>query len=116
VSNIMLISVRERTKEIGVRKALGAQPVSVVAMVVAESVALTTLAGYLGLAIGTLAITKAADFIAGLGTDFPLAPPRLSFEFALFATGTLIVVGALAGLIPAARAAAISPVEALRDE
>lgn len=116
VSNIMLISVRERTKEIGVRKALGAQPFSVVAMVVAESVALTTMAGYLGLAIGTLAITKAADFIAGLGTDFPLAPPRLSFEFALFATGTLIVVGALAGLIPAARAAAISPVEALRDE
>lgn len=116
VSNIMLISVRERTKEIGVRKALGASPLSVVAMVVAEAVMLTTLAGYVGLALGTFAITKAADVVAGLGNDFPLAPPHLSFEFALFATGALIVVGALAGLVPAARAAAISPVEALRDE
>ena len=116
VSNIMLISVRERTKEIGVRKALGARPVSVVSMVVAEAVALTILAGYLGLSLGTFAIAKAADKIAGLGPDFPLAPPHLSFQFALFATGALIVVGALAGLIPAVRAAAISPVEALRDE
>ena len=116
VSNIMLISVRERTKEIGVRKALGARPVSVVAMVVAESVMLTTLAGYLGLIIGTFSISFFADYVAKLGPEFPLAPPRISFEFALFATGALIVIGALAGLIPAARAAAISPVEALRDE
>ena len=116
VSNIMLISVRERTKEIGVRKALGARPVSVVSMVVAESIALTMLAGYLGLALGTFAIAKAGDMVAKLGPDFPLAPPHLSFEFALFATGALVVAGALAGLIPAVRAAAISPVEALRDE
>jgi putative ABC transport system permease protein len=116
VSNIMLISVRERTKEIGVRKALGARPVQVVTMVVAESVMLTMLAGYVGLTVGTFAIAKAADVVAKLGPDFPLAPPHISFEFALFATGTLIVVGALAGLVPAIRAAAISPVEALRDE
>jgi putative ABC transport system permease protein len=116
VSNIMLISVRERTKEIGVRKALGARPVQVVTMVVAESVALTILAGYIGLALGVFAISKAADKIAGLGNEFPLAPPHLSFQFALFATGALVVAGALAGLIPAVRAAAISPVEALRDE
>ena len=116
VSNIMLISVRERTKEIGVRKALGARPVQVVAMVVAESVMLTTLAGYVGLTLGTFGIAKAADVVAKLGPDFPLAPPHISFDLALFATGSLIVIGALAGLIPAVRAAAISPVEALRDE
>ena len=116
VSNIMLISVRERTKEIGVRKALGARPVSVVSMVVAEAVALTILAGYLGLTLGTFGISWFADFVARQGPDFPLAPPHLSFQFALFATGALIVVGALAGLIPAVRAAAIAPVEALRDE
>ena len=85
-------------------------------MVVAESVMLTTLAGYLGLVIGTFSISFFADYVATLGPEFPLAPPRISFEFALFATGALIIIGALAGLIPAARAAAISPVEALRDE
>ncbi len=116
VSNIMLISVRERTKEIGVRKALGARPASVVTMVVAESVALTTLAGYLGLVVGTIAIELASRVIAGLGPDFPLAPPTISLQFALTATAILIVAGAVAGLIPAMRAAAISPVEALRDE
>ncbi len=116
VSNIMLISVRERTKEIGVRKALGARPVQVVTMVVAESVMLTIVAGFLALTIGTFAIAWAADKVATLGPDFPLGPPQVSFGFALFASGTLVVVGALAGLIPSIRAAAISPVEALRDE
>ncbi|MBK9033339.1 MAG: ABC transporter permease [Myxococcales bacterium] len=116
VSNIMLISVRERTKEIGVRKALGARPASVVGMVVMESIMLTTLAGFLGLIAGTLAISWGAGAVAKLGPDFPLAPPQVSFGFAVVATGALIVIGGLAGLIPAARAAAISPVEALRDE
>jgi putative ABC transport system permease protein len=116
VSNIMLISVRERTKEIGVRKALGARPVQVVAMVVAESVMLTLVAGFLALALGTAGIAYLAERVAALGPDFALGPPRVSFNFAVFASATLVVVGALAGLIPAIRAAAISPVEALRDE
>ena len=116
VSNILLISVRERTKEIGVRKALGARPVAVVAMVVGESIMLTMLAGLIGLTVGTFGIGLAADWVAGLGPEFPLAPPRISFDLAVFAAGALVVVGALAGLVPAVRAAAISPVEALRDE
>jgi len=116
VSNIMLISVRERTKEIGVRKALGASPVKVVGMVVSEAVVLTVLAGFVGMVVAVLGIEAAAWKIAGMGPDFPLAPPHVSFGFALAATATLVVVGAFAGLIPAVRAAAISPVEALRDE
>ncbi|MEZ4400498.1 MAG: ABC transporter permease [Kofleriaceae bacterium] len=116
VSNIMLISVRERTKEIGVRKALGARPVSVVTMVVLEAVTLTILAGFIGLVVGVLTISYGAGVVAKLGPDFPLAPPKVSFGFAVVATAALVVIGALAGLIPAVRAAAISPVEALRDE
>jgi putative ABC transport system permease protein len=116
VSNIMLISVRERTKEIGVRKALGAQPVSVVGMVIAESVVLTTLAGYLGLVFGVAVVEVAAWAVAKAGPDFALGPPSVSVSTALVATGVLIAAGALAGLIPAYRAAMIQPVEALRDE
>jgi putative ABC transport system permease protein len=116
VSNIMLISVRERTKEIGVRKALGAQPVSVVGMVIAESIVLTTIAGYLGLVFGVAFVELAAWGVAKQGPEFALGPPAVSLTAALIATGVLVLAGALAGLIPAYRAAMIQPVEALRDE
>ncbi|HUQ01493.1 MAG TPA: ABC transporter permease [Kofleriaceae bacterium] len=116
VSNIMLITVRERTKEIGVRKALGATPMSVVTMVVSEAVFLTTVAGYLGLVFGVLTVEGFAWAIEKAGDKVPLGAPFVSVEFAGAATIILIVVGAFAGLIPALRAAAIQPIEALRDE
>jgi putative ABC transport system permease protein len=116
VSNIMLITVRERTKEIGVRKALGATPMSVVTMVVSESVFLTTVAGYIGLVFGVGVVEVMAWAIEKAGDKVPLGPPFVSVEFAGAATIILVVVGAFAGLIPALRAAAIQPIEALRDE
>ncbi|KAB2910897.1 MAG: ABC transporter permease [Kofleriaceae bacterium] len=116
VSNIMLITVRERTKEIGVRKALGATPASVVMMVVAEATFLTMVAGYIGLVAGVGMIEAGAWAVDKAGDKVPIGAPFVSVEFAAAATVILIVVGAFAGLIPALRAAAIQPIEALRDE
>jgi putative ABC transport system permease protein len=115
VSNIMLITVKERTKEFGVRKALGATPSSVVAMLLKESIVLTSIAGLVGIGIGTL-------ILAGCGAvfdkipDFPLSEPTVSMTTAIVAVGVLIVSGALAGIMPASHAASIKPVEALRAE
>ncbi|MBT8496357.1 MAG: ABC transporter permease [Deltaproteobacteria bacterium] len=113
VSNIMLISVKERTKEIGVRKALGATPGSIVAMVVQEAVFITAIAGYLGLVAGVLALEGVAS---AMPDNQWLANPSVDFRVAINATVLLIVCGALAGFFPARRAARVSPIVALRDE
>jgi putative ABC transport system permease protein len=113
VSNIMLIAVRERTREFGVRKALGATPGSIVGMVVLEAVVLTSLSGYVGLLAGVGLIEAAARFLP----PFPFfRDPAIDVRAALTATALLVVSGALAGFFPAWRAARIQPVEALRDE
>ncbi len=116
VSNIMLISVRERTKEIGVRKALGATPRAIIQMVVSESVVLTTIAGYLGLVAGVAALEGWTWIVNKLGDDVPFGPPNVGLGLAISAGTILVVFGALAGVIPAYHAAKIQPVEALRTE
>jgi putative ABC transport system permease protein len=113
VSNILLISVKERTKEIGVRKALGAPPSAIVATVVQEAVVLTTIAGYFGLVAGVALLEAFAMIVP---PDGPLAKPEIDFGTALVSVAILVVSGALAGLIPARHAARIPPVEALRAE
>jgi len=115
VSNIMLITVKERTKEIGVRKALGATPMSVVAMVMKESIVLTALSGLLGVAAGTGLLALASSVLDGR-PDLPLGPPVLGLETVLIAVAVLIVAGGIAGIMPAAHAASIKPIEALRTE
>lgn len=114
VGNIMLITVKERTKEIGVRKALGATPQSIISMILMESVFLTTIAGYLGLVCGTL-IVYALNLAVGEGAEF-YANPEVDFRIGVIALIILIISGAITGMIPAMQAANINPVVALKDE
>ena len=112
VSNIMMIIVKERTKEIGVRKALGASPTSIVMLIVQESIFITAVAGYVGLVLGIGLLQLMSDNIKG---DF-FKNPQVNFNVAISATLLIILAGALAGLFPALRAAKVEPVEALRAE
>lgn len=110
VSNIMLIIVKDRTKEIGIRKALGATPRSIVSMVLSEAIFITSMAGYIGLfcGIGILYL------IGGIESDFFLHP-RINIWIGLLAVMILIVAGGLAGLIPARQAARVNPIVAMRS-
>ncbi len=113
VSNIMFVSVRERTHEIGIRRAIGARPRHIISQVLLESVALTTVFGYIGIVIGTFVTEIVRHWLAN--TSVPLNP-TVDLGIALQVTVTLIVCGALAGLFPALRALKVKPVEALSEE
>jgi putative ABC transport system permease protein len=113
VSNIMLISVKERTQEIGIRKAIGATPGSIVRMIVGESLVITGIAGYAGLAGGIAAVSLAARYLPSMKY---LRDPSVDFDVALGATLLIVVAGTLAGLFPARQAAATHPIAALRAE
>ncbi|MDD4190224.1 MAG: ABC transporter permease [Mangrovibacterium sp.] len=124
VSNIMLIVVKERTKEIGIRKAIGASPSSVIGLILLESVLITTVAGYIGLVFGTglmelvnyLMLQSAGEAVAQQQSETVFLNPTVDFGVAVSATVLLVVAGAVAGYIPAKRAARIKPIIALRDE
>jgi putative ABC transport system permease protein len=116
VSNIMLIVVRERTKEIGLRRAIGATPLAITSQILLESVVLTALAGYLGLLLGIGLVEGVGAALEAVGSSAELfRAPGVRLADALEALAVLVAAGALAGLIPSRRALAISPVEALRS-
>jgi putative ABC transport system permease protein len=113
ISNIMMITVKERTKEIGIRKALGATPGSVVSMILLEAVVITTIAGYTGLVLGVFSL----EYISGLASDpNTFVNPGVDFSVAVISTLVLVLAGSIAGLIPALQAARVKPIVALRDE
>jgi putative ABC transport system permease protein len=117
VGNIMLIVVKERTREIGLRKALGATPASIVAMIMQESLFLTAVAGYSGLVVGALLIEGIAKMVQAAGGKAGFfGMPEVEFSTAIVAMVVLVIAGLLASLMPAAKAAAVNPIVALQDE
>ena len=112
ISNIMVFVVKERTKELGIRKALGATPRSVIQMVLQESVFITAISGYIGLFLGILVL----ESIGLKLEEYFIKNPFIDIGTALSATLVLILFGAIAGYIPAKRASSIKPIIALRDE
>ncbi|MCH2023382.1 MAG: ABC transporter permease [Saprospiraceae bacterium] len=117
VSNVMLITVKDRTREIGVRKALGATPWSVISMILLESVFITTLSGYIGLLFGTMLISTINFFVSGVNMDEQMfMNPEVNLTISVWSLIVLIISGLLAGLLPALHAAKINPVEALRSD
>ena len=113
ISNIMVFVVKERTKELGIRKALGASPKSVITMILQESVFITLISGYFGLASGMVLLKNLGT---ALEEDYFIKNPYLDLSTAITSTFILIIFGAIAGYIPAKRAARIKPIIALRDE
>ena len=122
VSNIMLITVKERTHEFGIRKALGARPGSILKLIVTESVLITAFFGYIGMLLGMIAC-QILDMTVGqskmeiFGESFKmLENPTVGLSTAIGATIVLIIAGTVAGIFPAMKAAKVKPIEALRAE
>jgi putative ABC transport system permease protein len=114
VSNIMLVAVKERTKEIGIRKAIGATPSSIVGLVLKESILITAVAGYFGLVLGVAVLEAVSELLPPDASFF--RDPHADLAIAGWATVLLVVAGGIAGFFPARRAASVQPVVALRDE
>jgi len=114
VSNIMLVTVRERTKEIGIRRALGATPRNIITQILSESVILTFIAGIAGIMLG-VGLLNAIGILLSQGDQF-FKDPQISFSVAVVALFILLIIGTLAGFLPANRAMSIKPIEAMREE
>ncbi len=117
VSNIMMVTVKERTKEIGVRRALGAKPANIISQVMSESLLLTALAGLLGLSVGVFMLDIVNRVLESAGdSDTFFSNPEININTAVAATVILLISGLLAGLIPAWRAMQIKAIDAIREE
>jgi len=114
IGNILLISVKERTKELGVRRALGATPNEVRSQIILESVFLTVLSGIIGIILGAGVLSIINNMTKDI--DFPYTNPTVPIPYVLGALAIMVILGTLIGLIPAQRAVSIKPIDALREE
>ena len=114
IGNILLISVKERTKELGVRRALGATPAEVRNLILVESVFLTVISGVMGIILGAATLSLVNNLTSG--SDFPYTNPTVPIPYVIGALALMVILGTLIGLIPAQRAVSIRPIEALREE
>ncbi|HPT42748.1 MAG TPA: ABC transporter permease [Paludibacteraceae bacterium] len=123
VSNIMLVSVKERTREIGIRKAIGAPPATILISIVIEAVLITALFGYIGMMMG-IGLTEIVNFVMEKGaskntSDMQMTVfknPTVQLSYVFFSTTIIIIAGVIAGYMPARRATRIKPIEAMREE
>ncbi|MBR4585141.1 MAG: ABC transporter permease [Bacteroidales bacterium] len=115
VSNIMMVTVRERTTEIGIRRAIGATPRDILSQIILESIALTLVAGSFGI-VFAVQLLRLLETVVRINPDNPPADFQIGFWLAVAAALLLTVLGVVAGLAPASRAMAIKPVDAMRDE
>ncbi len=115
IGNILLISVKERTKEIGIRRAIGATPKEIRIQIILESVFLTIIAGIIGIILGALVLSGINAATKDM-TDYPFTNPTVPIPYILGALFLMVVLGTLIGLIPAHRAVSIKPIDALREE
>ena len=115
IGNILMISVKERTKELGVRRALGATPSEVRMQIILESIFLTVIAGIFGIVLGAFVLAGINAGTANL-EDFPYTNPTVPISFVIGALAIIVTLGTLIGLIPAQRAVSINPIDALREE
>jgi putative ABC transport system permease protein len=117
VSNIMLVVVKERTKEIGIQRALGATPLNIISEIITEAVVLTTFAGYFGLVVGVGLLELINYFLSSSGANTQMfVHPGVNFKVAVTALCILVISGVFAGFIPARRAVSVKPIDALRYE
>ena len=108
----MIFIVKERTKEIGIRKALGAPPSSIKRLIIFESILITSISGFLGLIAGSVILDSMKDTLK----EYFITDPGVSTSLVIGATITLIIAGTIAAYLPAKRASGIKPIVALRDE
>ena len=112
ISNIMVYIIKERTKEIGVRKAIGAKPRSIVSLIMQETIVITVIAGIVGISLGILTLKLMGDSLE----KYYIMNPSVGWGLIIFAFFCLVIAGAIAGFVPAYRASRIRPIEALRSE
>jgi len=112
----MVVTVKERTKEIGIRRALGAKPRTIIGQIMLESLVLTAIAGILGLCFGVLVMYLADTLWLQDAEDVFFSSPIVSFTVAIWSTIILLICGLIAGLIPAGRAMQIKAIDAIQEE